>query len=267
MHICCICGRPIPNKFQSNNPYPVRPESNDIEDVNGRCCPKCNERYVITCRMLVGSPSDKAYQNTGVTYQQNVEALQAHSAADLDKLFKEHGITPVNERMFDNVRSLLKRKLDRAVGEYTMPNFPTMGFVESEWVAKLIKIVSKYYAEFLNGTTHTDETWKSFISNREVMTKMLTDDGNLIYALPDEIKGDKELALLAMKADQGIYKYIAPELQIDMEVALAALTQTENVINPVLIIDYPDDITNNPEFMATYEKLKAEHKVVGVKYD
>ena len=260
MHICCICGKPIPNKFQSNNPYPVRPESYDINDINGRCCPKCNERYVITCRLRIGKPTD-------ADYLKNVAALQKYSAADLDKFFEDHDITPSDEMMFDTIRSELKRRLDRNVGEYLLPNFPSMALLQPGYASKLIKIISKYYAEYLNGTTHTDKTWKAFITNKEIITKILTDDGNLIYAMPDEIKGDKELALLAMKADQGIYKYIAPELQFDMEVALAALTQTENVINPVLIIDYPDDLTSNPEFMATYDKLKEEHKLVGVKYD
>lgn len=160
-----------------------------------------------------------------------------------------------NEVFFDTVRPLLKRRLDRAVGEYTLPNFPNKGFVEPEWVATLIKIISKYYAEFLNGTLHTDETWKNFIADRETMTKILTDDGNLIYALPDEIKGDKELALLAMKADQGIYRHIAPELQLDLEVATAALTQTAIDNDPVLLVDFPVEVTNNPEFMKLYQKM------------
>lgn len=43
MKKCCICGNPIDNEF-GNNPYPVKE--------NGRCCDKCNYKYVIPARML-----------------------------------------------------------------------------------------------------------------------------------------------------------------------------------------------------------------------
>ena len=250
MHICCICGKPIPNKFNSNNPYPVRPESSDINDTTGRCCPKCNDRYVMTCRLRIGSPSD-------IDYEQNVAALQKYSAKDLDEFFKNHNITPNDEIMFDMIRLELKRRLDRSVGEKLLPNFPRMALLQKGYTSKLIKIISKYYAEYLNGINHSDETWNDFITNKEIIRKILSDDGNLIYAMPQSIKADKELALIALKADQGIYTFLDPSLQFDMDVAIAALL-SENVFNPVFENDFPEEIWYDPKFQEIFDKARTD---------
>ena len=254
---CCICGRVISNKNNSHNPYPVRPTSNDINDVNGRCCSKCNDRYVITCRSFLEKVSE-------ADLSKEIEKLQHCSAAELDKLFKDNNIVPNDETMFETVRSELKKALDKKVGEYLLPNFPSAILLQPGEASKEIRSISKYYAEYLNGQKSTDETWNSFINDNQILVKMLSDDGHLIFAMSDEIKANKELALIAIKSDQGIYKFIAPELQLDVDVAIATL-KAETIINPVIEFDYPNEICDNPKFLEVYEKLKAEHKLFGHK--
>lgn len=39
---CCICGKPLKNKF-GNNPEPFKK--------SGRCCDKCNTEFVIPARL------------------------------------------------------------------------------------------------------------------------------------------------------------------------------------------------------------------------
>ena len=86
--ICCICGKTIENEYDANNPYPVRPYTS-IGDKVGRCCGECNQKYVLTFRML--------NLGEGEAYENSVRNLQLMSKEQIDAWMKQNGVVPIGE--------------------------------------------------------------------------------------------------------------------------------------------------------------------------
>ena len=82
---CCICGKIIRNEFDSNNPWPIRPYSS-IGEKENRCCKECNDKYVVTFRIL--------NLGEGEEYDENVKVLQQMSKQELDNFMEANGIKP-----------------------------------------------------------------------------------------------------------------------------------------------------------------------------
>lgn len=86
--VCCICGKVIENEYDANNPYPVRPYSY-IGDTVGRCCGDCNQKYVMTFRLL--------NLGEGEAYENSVRNLQLMSKEQIDAWMQQNGVVPFSE--------------------------------------------------------------------------------------------------------------------------------------------------------------------------
>lgn len=61
-----------------------------------------------------------------------------------------------------------------------------------------------------------------FTSDIEVMTVAVEQDGTAFYYGTPSIRGNKDLALMALSKDKEMFKYILPDLQKDKDIRIAA---------------------------------------------
>ena len=76
--ICCICGEIYPS-MQSNNPFPVRPQTYEVGDTMTRCCKDCNDFFVLRSRAILRK------MTTQEEYDKCVKWMHSMSLNELDR--------------------------------------------------------------------------------------------------------------------------------------------------------------------------------------
>ncbi len=123
---------------------------------------------------------------------------------------------------------------------------------------KEFEYLKKYFKERQQEYNQNDIE-KNF-DNKEVMLKLVKDDGSLLYYASERLQADKEMVIEAIKSNSSAYFYAVPKLRMDEDVA-EAFIKYGNIRDTTIILRMFSD---NKKFVIKSIKYYVENNIDNV---